>query len=566
MMTMTDLALAGQATLAASAAIVFVAVLRSRLRALFGSRIAYAFWLIVPLAMIASVLPSDVQILSASAPESPAYALPGQIAAAEQLVPSDTPGPLLPANEEQGSVAKLMATAVPLLFLVWFVGFAASLLMQMIGHLRFVRHNRLAARSGRVCRAAGDTVGPSLIGLFKPYMVVPKNFSRSFTRLERSLIFAHERAHLRAGDVPMNGFALLLRSLFWFNPLAYAAYHMFRMDQELACDERVMARHGQHRRLYAETLLKSQMAAQTSPFACAWLPMGVHPLKERVARLSPRQLTSARRGAGVAVLLAAIGLSSSVAWATLSSHTVEFDLHAAMQDRDGDERERENDRLDDSDDPGDSDDLGEAQGAALVNALLDRRDRHARALIRAGADVNFKLRGDGTPLIIAARRGDMDMLQLLVDRGADTGGYVPGDGTPLVAAVRRDNMRSARFLINAGADVNQAAPGDGNPLIQAARRGSLDMVKMLVEAGADVNGFVLGDETPLIGAARMNRINIARYLIDKGADVNLKVRTGHQWPRSRYRSPLGQAELKDNDRMADLLREAGAVPVTDRED
>lgn len=50
--------------------------------------------------------------------------------------------------------------------------------------------------------------------------------------------------------------ARICRSLFWFNPLAHLAERYVRLDQELACDERVLRRKGPaERRLYGETLL-----------------------------------------------------------------------------------------------------------------------------------------------------------------------------------------------------------------------------------------------------------------------------------------------------------------------
>lgn len=553
-MILPDVSFLGQATVAASAAILIVALFRAKVRLLFGARIAYALWLIVPLAIIASLLPSDVRIKPV--PPAPEVSLVESMPA-EQTAPTV---PELTTPLSEGQEPSLLKGLASWFVLIWLSGFFMSLSLQLVGHLRFVRRNRLAARSGRVCRAVDNAVGPSVVGLFNPCIVVPKNFSRAFNRRERALIFAHERAHLTAGDAPVNGLAVLLRSLFWFNPLAYAAYHLFRMDQELACDERVMTQHGQHRRLYAETLLKSQMASQSSPLACAWLPGGLHPLKERVAGLSSVRHSSIRRTAGVMAVLAAVGVTSSVAWATLSTHTVEIRSGAALADRQQNGSQLRDARRNDRDD------LSDAQGAALVNAILDGRNNHARALIRAGADINFKLSGDGTPLIVAVRRGDMDMLKLLIDQGADIDGYVRGDGTPLVVAAQEDDVSIARFLIEGGADVNHPAPGDGNPLIMAARFGSLELVQTLVEAGADVNGFVLWDETPLIGAAMENRIEIARYLIEQGADVNLKVETGNGPDRPKYRTPLGQAKLMGHGKMVRLLRDAGAVDVTEPED
>ena len=557
-MTADSLTLLANATVAASLAILGVALMRGKLRQWFGARIAYAFWLVVPLALIATLMPAGFEVSAPLERESFAPTVienPGR----DTTAATNTVTP-------KAAVASRTESSTPLidkaswLVAFWAAGFFIAFAVQLGAHWHFVRRNRLSGGHGRIQRAARSDVAPSIIGFLKPYVVVPRNFVKQFTRMERGLILAHERAHLQAGDVPANVFALLLRSVFWFNPVAYIGHRLFRADQELACDERVMQQHGQHRRLYAETLLKSQLMTQGSPLGCAW-GQADHPLKDRVARLSRKALPRGRKLLGVGVFALFAAFSSSVAWATLSSHVVTIVDDKEFFERDKDEVEREWRGKQD-----DKYDLDAAQGAALVNALLDRRYNHARALIDAGADVNYGLRGDGTPLIVATRRDKRDMMELLLEKGADLDGFVAGDGTALVVAARRNNIDAVRFLIERGADVNQPAPGDGNPLIMAARHGDLEMVKLLVDAGADVDGFVLGDETPLIGAVRQNRQEVVTYLIEQGADVNLRVPTGNGPGRAQYRSPMGQARHKGLPRMAQLLRDAGATPAVDRED
>lgn len=555
-MTADSFTLLMNATVAATLAIIGVALLRGKLRQVFGARVAYAFWLIVPMAVIASMLPSGFQSVSFEREiaiiqqfEEPA------VSTASAAAPASGSTSMQAINK----ASLTFADAAPWILAVWGIGALVAFALQLGAHWHFVRRNHLTGGRTRILRAGSSDVAPSIVGLLKPYIIVPKNFVTQFTKLERRLIVAHERAHLKSGDVPTNLLALMLRSLLWFNPVAYIGHQLFRADQELACDERVMQTHGAHRKLYAETLLKSQLMTQTSPLGCA-LGRAGHPLKERVARLSNTALPRGRRMLGAFSLVALTAFSSSVAWATLSSHVVYVENEIEQSDKGGANRFERDEREDDEYS------LDDAQGAALVNALLDRRYNHARALIDAGADVNYKLRGDGTALMVAVARNNRAMIELLLEKGADPDGYVPGDGTPLVIAARRDNLSAARAIIEAGADVNKAAPGDGNPLIMAARHSSLDMVKLLVASGADVDGFVLGDETPLIGAARQNQLEVAAFLIENGADVNLRVETGNGEGRAKYRSPMGQARLKGNTEMAELLRNAGATPAPTRED
>lgn len=515
-MTAEILTFLSQAALGASVAALVVLAIRGWVRAQFGALTAYRLWLMVPVAMTASLVPAGFTAPPATdlSVFAPAVNTPiGETATIAAVEPSQQQG--APVVDSGFSIAPVDA-----LVGLWLAGFAMSLAVLLVRQYRFLKAQRLESASGRV-KVAGDSgFGPAVVGVLKPSIILPKDFAERYNKLERTLILAHEKAHIRAGDVRVNMVAVLLRAFNWFNPIAYLAVHQFKVDQELACDERVMQRHGQHRKLYAKTLLKSHLMAEAAPIGCGWLPESMHPLKERVARLSAPMLSAKRRVAGTVALAAVTSLSGVTAWGALASHTIELPYGADAETVA--ERVLE-----------ETDDLEQAQGAALAHALTEGRRRHARALIKAGADVNYFLPGDGTPLLLATRMGDEGLVKLLLDSGADP---------------------------------NKAAPGDGSALIVAARRGDEDITKMLLAAGADPNGFVMGDETPLIGAAAENSLDVARLLIEAGADVNLKVRTGNRKPRAQYRSPMGQARAYGNRRMAELLRSHGAKEPTERED
>jgi beta-lactamase regulating signal transducer with metallopeptidase domain len=152
-----------------------------------------------------------------------------------------------------------------------------------------------------------DTVAglPAAMGLVRPRIVVPADFERRYDADERELMHAHERMHIRAGDLHSNALASALRCAFWFNPLVHVAWFAFRHDQELACDQRVISRYPHARRRYGEAMFKTQLAAQPLPLACHW-GFG-HPLKERIAMLTCPVPSRARR-AGGALLMAVLAL------------------------------------------------------------------------------------------------------------------------------------------------------------------------------------------------------------------------------------------------------------------
>jgi beta-lactamase regulating signal transducer with metallopeptidase domain len=148
-----------------------------------------------------------------------------------------------------------------------------------------------------------DVPGPLAFGLFHRYIAVPKNFSSVFAPRERELALAHEVAHHRAGDLFANLAAFLFLCLQWFNPLAWIAWNAFRLDQEAACDARVLAGADADTRLcYGHALARTANDGMTS-FAMAL--NSPRTIIERLRRVMMEDPSKGRRLAGrFAILLA----------------------------------------------------------------------------------------------------------------------------------------------------------------------------------------------------------------------------------------------------------------------
>lgn len=291
------LAILLKANLAASAAIVLVFILRKPVRRRFGARIAYAFWLTVPVAIGASLLPARTVVVSSewSAP-----------AAVEVLA--------APAGQGVTTAGDVSASAV--LAVIWFVGAALSMAILLWSQARYMRRLGRVRREGdRILRAASLGAAPAVVGIFNPKIVLPADFETRYRPEEQRVVLAHEAAHLESGDTLVNGLIALLRCLFWFNPLIYFADRLMRIDQELACDAAVLAAHPTERRLYGEALLKTQIASASLPLGCYWPSRASARLKERIQMLTFDRPSRARRlGGATSILVACVSLGVS-AWA-----------------------------------------------------------------------------------------------------------------------------------------------------------------------------------------------------------------------------------------------------------
>ena len=256
--------------IATSAAMLLLLALRHPLRRAFGARIAYMAWTLVPLALLAVSLP---------APRSTTALLQ----ALPALRPAVIVGAVTPLQATGAATAMPAIDWMLLLATAWCIG--AVLLA-----LRFRRQQqRFVAALGQLqLRDDGTYVAdteqcPVVIGAWRPRIVLPADFAARYPGAQGSLVVAHERAHVRRGDVRANLIAAVLRCLHWFNPLLHTAAARFRLDQELACDAAVLARYPNARRAYADAMLNTQLAVPGLPVGCYW--QSSQSLKERILML-----------------------------------------------------------------------------------------------------------------------------------------------------------------------------------------------------------------------------------------------------------------------------------------
>jgi TonB family protein len=143
--------------------------------------------------------------------------------------------------------------------------------------------------------------GPAVLWAPRPLLLLPADFPERFDADERRLVLRHELAHLRRGDPLWSLLAELAAALLWFHPLAWLALPRFRLDQELACDERVLRGSPRDEAPYARTLLRST-GMDSGPALIPWL--AGPQLKERLAMIQRHRPPALRRHAGFLALAA----------------------------------------------------------------------------------------------------------------------------------------------------------------------------------------------------------------------------------------------------------------------
>lgn len=141
-------------------------------------------------------------------------------------------------------------------------------------------------------------------------------------------------------------------------------------------------------------------------------------------------------------------------------------------------------------------------------------------LIDAGADVNCTDGKGQSPLFYAIQGQNTQVVALLLKQGADV--HITNDQkeTALLQATKYNNLDIVKLLVENGADVNHQSKDAESALMFCAGAGFMDMVKYLVENGADVNLLTLKEKNALMFAAGSGHLDIVKYLVDQGSEID----------------------------------------------
>ncbi len=161
--------------------------------------------------------------------------------------------------------------------------------------------------------------------------------------------------------------------------------------------------------------------------------------------------------------------------------------------------------------------------------------------------------GDATALFSAVKAGNLRQVALILAKNqklANARG--PNRYTPLLWAARKGNVAMCALLIMKGADINATNKWNNTPLHWAAYNGHTAVVAYLLRKGArtDIRGLEKGN-MPLHDAADRGQTAVVKLLIKGGAPVNAKNKFGQ--------TPLAIALKKNHMATAKVIREHGGT-------
>ena len=159
-----------------------------------------------------------------------------------------------------------------------------------------------------------DDVGPAVIGILRPYIVVPRWLLLKSAPVQRVALM-HELEHMRARDPVLWRFGLALAVLTPWNPIVWWQLHKLRFAIERDCDQRVLRR-GIDSSEYGRALLDVAQSQAASPFGAVALTERASQLEQRIRSILKRPHSYGYRAtcavfAGLA-MVGCIGLAAEV--------------------------------------------------------------------------------------------------------------------------------------------------------------------------------------------------------------------------------------------------------------
>lgn len=86
---------------------------------------------------------------------------------------------------------------------------------------------------------SGKNHSPFVLGLFKPYIVLPSNWAQWKPHLQKTVL-SHELTHIREKDHWINYLKMIALAVHFFNPLVWILIRRYSHYSEMVCDDRTI--------------------------------------------------------------------------------------------------------------------------------------------------------------------------------------------------------------------------------------------------------------------------------------------------------------------------------------
>lgn len=159
-------------------------------------------------------------------------------------------------------------------------------------------------------------------------------------------------------------------------------------------------------------------------------------------------------------------------------------------------------------------------GIRLYVAIMNNDVESMKQIIKEDPYiVNANLITRSKPLFMAATRGNLEMVGLLVTNGADVNCRGICKETPLHRAVQCPGCEIVRLLLEAGADIAVCNSRGETPLHTAVIFENKEAAEMLIAAGSSLDAIDHNERTPLKVAVDTRNNEMVSLLKKSGSDA-----------------------------------------------
>lgn len=172
-------------------------------------------------------------------------------------------------------------TMQEILIAVWLLGFSILMCRYLISYFRFKK--KICGFDTHEVIDGVDVIkstiisSPLVFGFFKPTLAIPEI---KMNEDDYNLAIKHEMVHYKHHDSWFKLFAVIVNSIYWFNPITYLMVNLIGEACEYACDEQVTKEMDMSDRKQYSTMILS-MVCQTSPALSSNMVKNKKQLKRR---------------------------------------------------------------------------------------------------------------------------------------------------------------------------------------------------------------------------------------------------------------------------------------------
>jgi ankyrin repeat protein len=191
-----------------------------------------------------------------------------------------------------------------------------------------------------------------------------------------------------------------------------------------------------------------------------------------------------------------------------------------------------------------------AMGFSLLEFAIDLGDKEfVKEII---SKIREKSKGGLNALTTAAKKGDLDMVKLLVEAGFDVDDRDSfGSESPLIKASYYGKLQVVKYLLEKGADIKLTDYKGNTALLNAAYNGHTDVVKELLKNGAEINERNNHNWNALMQACIEGHYETAKFLLEKGSPTD-------EIDKEKGATALTLAKYSGSKKLIELLESYGA--------